>query len=189
MKQLLKMFFHVPKTGGTTIQDIIKDAELPIIIVQHQNPIFMQHYWNQQFKVRYPDLKTQTFKFAFVRNPWDRAVSWYLREGETTKPHISKSSFEDWLRGWKAWSWDQRALYHYTHVYDRKFINFTGRFENFEDDLRKVFAKMEFECPEVIPKKNATSKRGHYRDYHTDKTKDLIWKYWRKDCEFFGYEY
>ena len=59
------IFVEVPKTGTTSISSIIgKPAKPHLTIVEIQNQVTKQQI-------------DEYFKFAFVRNPWDRALSLY----------------------------------------------------------------------------------------------------------------
>ena len=64
------IFVHIQKTGGQTISRLLK-KNVPDISRFRRKHEFAVHAmeelegWNEYFK------------FAFVRNPWDRLVSWY----------------------------------------------------------------------------------------------------------------
>jgi hypothetical protein len=69
--ELNLIFIHIPRTGGTTITNILTDrlGEKLIALQQHSN---VKTSEGERLK-NYPHL----FKFGFVRNPWDRILSWY----------------------------------------------------------------------------------------------------------------
>ena len=77
------IFVEVPKTGSTSIRNIIGHPEKP-----HLNICQIAHEIQKEKFYAY-------FKFGFVRNPWDRAVSLYeRREGLQMK---SKMTFDEFI--------------------------------------------------------------------------------------------
>ncbi len=76
------IFAHIPKTGGTTLFRALSNGGADVR--RSHDPAY-------RLKPTYLDWET-TFRFTLVRNPWDRAVSWYYWQ------NISLS-FNDWIRG------------------------------------------------------------------------------------------
>ena len=65
------IFIHIHRTGGSSMISLLKQA-LPNqvdIIAQHGNASTME----SKLLTEHPDY----FVFSMVRNPWDRALSWY----------------------------------------------------------------------------------------------------------------
>jgi chondroitin 4-sulfotransferase 11 len=59
------IFVHIPKTAGTSVTDALFGTPRP------------RHRPLQWYEGMEPELYKEYFKFAFVRNPWDRLVSGY----------------------------------------------------------------------------------------------------------------
>ena len=66
-------------------------------------------------------------------------------------------------------------------------VDFIGRFEYFEDDLRTILKKIGI-APFEIPHRNATS-HEHYSRYYTKRTPDIIARKYKADIETFGYQF
>lgn len=64
------VFVHIQKTGGSTISNLLNDNVVDI------KEIGNKHDWALWGR---PDIRLwdSCFKFCFVRNPWERLLSWY----------------------------------------------------------------------------------------------------------------
>ncbi|MCP4125820.1 MAG: sulfotransferase family protein [Gammaproteobacteria bacterium] len=81
------IFVHVPKTGGTSIE-----AALGLTGPRHNTA--------RQYRAHDPWLWGQYFTFGFVRNPWDRLVSFYTYRRQIRKLGPESSlDFQNWLFG------------------------------------------------------------------------------------------
>jgi hypothetical protein len=185
------IFTHIPRTGGTSIDSVLKKFCEPNQRI-HNDII--------------TDLKSCSndyFKFAFVRNPWDLVVSgyhyiWYSdamvwwRVGVRSKP----LSFNDWIRSKyfrRPPGWEKIRCYRGDQLcwitdYDGNIIaDFIGRFENLQGDFDIVCDKIKIPC-QKLPHKNKTHHK-HYSEYYDDETREIIAKKFKKDIDFFGYEF
>jgi hypothetical protein len=66
-------------------------------------------------------------------------------------------------------------------------VDFLGRFENLGSDLLKVYDELGIEL-KTIPHENR-SVRGHYSSFYTPKTKMIVEERFKRDIEYFGYEF
>ena len=76
------VFVHIQKTGGDTVSRLMRESIPDIFCFKAKHEFAVKaaaelERWNEYFK------------FAFVRNPWDRLVSWYsmIRDAETIRWH------------------------------------------------------------------------------------------------------
>ena len=75
-KEYKVIFIHIPKNAGTSIRRCFGNSSA-------------YHETIYDFKDTFPDEYSSYRKFAVVRNPYDRMVSWYF--------HLKKEA-EDWVR-------------------------------------------------------------------------------------------
>lgn len=175
------IFVEVPKTGSTSIRQIVGNPVKPHLnIYQIANQVSQEQF-------------STYFKFGFVRNPWDRAVSLYeRREGMQMK---SKMTFEEFVE-WMKFS-SSTCVHPVPHRYQLDWfvnphgdviVDFIGKFEQLDADWEKVAQKLGIN--NKLPKLNVnTSKNRHYTEYYTDKTKEIIQSRFAVDIEYFWYEF
>ncbi len=101
------IFVEVPKTGSTSIRSIIGSPEKPHLNIKeikeknfYEFDLDTTNVFMHFFKRKIIELKwKQYFKFGFVRNPWDRVVSLYLRkEGIQMSKEMSFPEFVHWIQ-------------------------------------------------------------------------------------------
>ena len=134
----------------------------------------------------YNEVWDSYFKFAFVRNSWDRMVSsWQMQ-----MPNISFSKF---LKMY-PYKDDTDLIWHtlpmWIHIYDNQkniLVDFIGRFENLQEDFNTVCDKIGIPRQE-LPHKNK-NKHKHYTEYYDDETREIVAEKYAKDIEYFGYEF
>ena len=113
------VFIHVSRTGGSSIKTALN---------LHEKKYTEHHHLDSSY---IPKECKDYFKFAFVRNPFDRFVSLY---------HFRPKglSFSDWL--------DNITLTYVQQVdYGLDKLDFVGRYENLQDDFDKFCKKINFE--------------------------------------------
>lgn len=76
---LKTIFIHVPKTGGISIDRYFRE--------NYNLVDFTGHHSASEIKVKFPENFDNYFKFAFVRNPWERLASafFFLDQGGYSK--------------------------------------------------------------------------------------------------------
>jgi chondroitin 4-sulfotransferase 11 len=148
------------------------------------------------------------FKFAFVRNPWDRLVSCYFEKidnrfryqdlnppGEKDR-FYPRMPFAEFVEAVHATP-DETANHHFrsqhTTVCDsggRVMADFVGRFENLREDFALVAERIGapgLELPHRV--KSRTRGERHYRDLYDEKLQGLVYERYEKDVETFGYSF
>ena len=119
-------------------------------------------------------------KFGNIRNPWDRAVSYYFwqykNETKLCKAKFLKILSRTALDPYYEYFTDSNSLYS---------LDYYIRFENLQNDFNLVCEKIG--VPYIkIPHINQ-SKHLHYSEYYDDELREVIAKKYEKDIEYFGY--
>jgi len=187
------IFVHIPKTGGTSIESFfIKNAAIKNVPV---GP-------GKHHMVRNIDggLLKKYFTFTFVRNPWDRMVSYYkfrLKRSYSMFDH--GGSFREWIM-FLCSDDVQKIKGHRPHVLAIKSqyqflvsksneisLDFIGKFENLQQDFDIICDKIGIP-QQKLPHKNK-SKHKHYTEYYDDETKQIVAEKYAKDIEYFDYKF
>jgi len=198
------IFIHIPKTGGSSIEDVIwpgdrTEADLWMGFVSPYRNKYqtggLQHLLARQIRQEVgPETFDAYFKFAFVRNPWDKAVSQFsymahrtdLRELIGMTP---ETTFDDYLQLIERnphVQWERQVEFVQDET-GRSLIDFIGRFENIQQDAEAVFERIGLRGA-VLPHRNASSRR-HYSEYFDVPTRDTLARIYAPDIEAFGYRF
>lgn len=181
------VFFHVPRTGGSSIASL---------------------GWWDEWTGHFPpaaeaDVPGGYHSFAFVRNPWDRFVSlyhylatmtprhrWYRANAEIAAEVRRCHGFADFCRRFPAWPhrdnyhfWPQRRWIADPH--GRPLVDFVGRFERLQRDFDRVCRRLGL--PATPLSRLNGSRHRPYRAYYDHETKKIVAALWRTDLEAFGY--
>jgi hypothetical protein len=138
------------------------------------------------------------FKFCFVRNPFDRAVSlfYYLKKTKKLHQDLSFKSFSHILCD-KAFPrvglYNRNGLSQCNPQVDwikdrdgKIFVDFIGRVENIDEDFKKICTKLGLNVE--LPHINRTIHK-YYREYYDEESLSLITDAYREDLETLGYSF
>lgn len=195
-------FVHVPKTAGTSVFNYFEfkknvrslhkcfcnyTVSLTLLTLHQMHDLInIQNY----------------YKFAFVRNPWDRLVSKFnfdLQQNKASiKPFYHNGNFDDFIKKLSdnfnfilQLKPTQFISCHFlpqtNFVFSKKIkLDFLGRFENFDQDISKLAEK--FNIKKEIKHENKT-KHKPYDLYYNNKTRDIVEKLYKEDIKNFGYTF
>lgn len=126
-------FVHIPKTGGTTITNILREDKNVEFVTSHDSlRLIPKNY----------------YIFTFVRNPFTRLASAWMHG---VRKNIYNSSFENFLKEVNendAWILPQ-TFYVNAGKEKNKKVSFVGRYENYQTDLKKLLTKLNVKCNKI----------------------------------------
>ena len=209
------IFVHVPRTGGSGIEHVLEicgddnqgtltpprpDMLFGLVgnkALQHLTAMDIRNHLGREIYDRY-------FKFAFVRNPYDRVVSEY-HVRQRLLPRV-KLSFRDFVLKriaqknrsglWKLFlSGAEKVLEDQfeaqaDYVFDNdgtRLVDFIGKYENLQVDFEKICVRAGIKAV-TLPVMNRSKHEG-YRNYYDGETRKKIGEIYKKDIEAFGYDY
>lgn len=179
-------FIHVPKTGGTSV----KQAFAAFRCRAHlEATVATKHLPARELKTVAPSVYRDYFTFAFVRNPFDRLVSFWTYKMENPfhpdYAHVARlGTFDTWVR----WFADQPSSPQswFTHDADgRQLVDAIGRYESFEADLAD-FADGIGTGPVSLAVHNASTHRP-WADMYSAELRSFVSERWAVDFDLFGY--
>ncbi|PKH03425.1 hypothetical protein CXF72_06340 [Psychromonas sp. MB-3u-54] len=189
-KQYKCIFIHIPKTAGTSILTCLMGDK---IYREHASYFDFQRIDTHRFD--------EYFKFCFVRNPYDRAVSSYEylkkggdKQGDLYFQQLFESkypTFEKFILEYL----DKDKIYEHTlfrpqylFIYNYKNecqVDYVGKYENIKSDFKIICKKLGVSFD--LPSKNRV-KRNPYENYYSNQlVKQKIENLYSKDFFLFKY--
>jgi hypothetical protein len=188
------VFIHVPKTAGMSMRTYFRRKGFEP--VEYHDPSGSNDdktgvYVNGtswRIKRNLEDIWNSYFKFAFVRNPWDRMVSCWKNRAK------SYDSFDKFLEDYPYPSQNHNLVWHtlpqLTHIQDldgNMLVDFVGRFENLNNDLKTICESINVEYT-PLPHKNKSTHKP-YQEYYNQRTQDLVACIYKEEIEMFNYRF
>ncbi len=209
------LFIHVPRTAGSSIDSVARRVctyqNLGSRIHPKFDPLREFTSLNHVPAGSLIDRNIITrewydgcFKFAFVRNPWDRLVSLFchlqyrvmqsrkhesnaflssgftsfikaVRVGAFVRP-LGKRNVDDWSQANSQTEWLKWGM------------DFIGGYERLDADWKRVCEMAGMKHVE-LPRKRKSKHRTNYRDYYDNMTRILVAERYAEEIELFNYKF
>lgn len=179
------LWFRVAKVGTTTIFHQLQESGVDLDVERASNV----YYSKKIFK--------DYFKFAFVRNPWERLVSCW--QDKVVKKNMYRfepaelikmrdfRNFVDFVEQLDIEKCDRHICLQ-SALIDLSEIDYLGRMEAFEKDLIEIFGILDVPL-EDVKKKNKSSYENPFRELYTQELIERVAAIYRKDIQIFGYHF
>ena len=196
------LFVHVQKTAGTSLAEILKPHALNPAngrMNKLASDLGLVRDWRKFHFRKHANLrKAQSvipapvydglFKFAFVRNPWERLVSWYqyvqrtplhedCRPGETFADVAAR--FLEKPRRAQWWMIED--------LNGVMGLDYVGRFENLNDDIAYLCQRIGIKA-QTLPHRNKMADKD-YRTFYDDRLALAVKNNWTREIDAFGYTF
>jgi hypothetical protein len=192
------LFVHVPRTAGSSIAVGLYGRKI-------------SHHSAAYFKSIDPNGFDSCYKFAFVRNPWDRLVSSYhlLKKGgsdivrvwDAHKYHqLGELTFDEFVQDW-LWKRRSRLMFYdtvlwpqtwFTHSRNGRILllDFVGRLEKLDEDLRYLNSTCGIFVNRLHLNRSIDRQAVDYRVYYSQqKTIDMVAEIYETDVRNFAYDF
>lgn len=178
------VFIHINKTAGSSIERAL------YLRFEHKTALEKRRElgdWRWR----------RSFKFSFVRNPWDKVLSHYNYRVATNQTGMGDRhiSFRDWvLRAYGSQDpryYDQPRMfapqaYWICDENQRSLVDFVGRFESLTSDFAAVCQQIG--VTRALPHLKQ-SRHSHYSDSYDAESRDCVARWFARDIEEFHYSY
>lgn len=180
------VFLHINKTAGTSVGHAIGLPVKRHLTAREVIRLIGREDWDA------------AWKFSFVRNPWDRAVSLYEYRRMKDRTGIGSDGlpFGEWVQ--RVFGEDPDPAYHNKRrpflpqsdwLKDdrgRISLEFIGRFERLAEDFQRVAERI---APGAeLPRLNA-SRRREYSEYYDARSRDTVARRFAEDIDRFAYRF
>jgi hypothetical protein len=179
----------------------ICDNGSPALELDHVSLLYIQSRMN-------PYNYNNSFKFCFVRNPYDRLVSeyfWKIKDNDIRLGLNCKTlSFKQFIillnqKFNYLLNMPHNEVSHFLPQYlfvcneeDELLVDLVKKYEDgLEEGLKQLLSELGYSNLENIklPKHNVTrNKRKKYTEYYDEETKELVYNMYQKDFIIFGYD-
>jgi chondroitin 4-sulfotransferase 11 len=203
------IFTHPPKCGGTSIEEMLGFLKLREKYPQ------VHKFKHGSLKMHVDKIKTfgldpgEFFKFSVIRNPWDRAVSFYNhtrhKEYEYFLKRADQFKMPKYVKDSKQMTFKEFAFKYFkknfnseltTNPYmvleDTFSLDCVIKLENLKEEFSLIKDKLQFTSEIDVPHLNNSEKyivRKDYKDFYDEETKNLIYNLFEWDIKTFKYTY
>lgn len=207
------LFIHIQKTGGNSIQNVLRDYSEDEITSDksHQDGHEMFGLKNEKYNIEKhstlnqykqelePHIYKKLFKFATIRNPYDLLISSYFsrNRGRTT---WDRNEFKKLIQGVSTMR-EYIVEDSFLSKIDRKLglnlspkfkpldgdIDFIIRFEHLNDDFKKVCEAIDIPFS-PLPHRNKST-RKHYTEYYDQELIDMVSERFHEEISLNNYEF
>jgi len=194
------IFVPINKTGCTSVRHVVDKYNFVSICVDRP----VSTTCNEKNYIRRCEIDSNkwksSFKFSFVRNPYDRLVSAWSHKIIRDKHKLRELPFKKFIEqhlinmdvDFNTFNITNNAfVHHFSSLMNPKYcveeLDFIGKFESFQKDFNTVCNIIGIPTRR-LPRTNST-KHKHYTEYYDDESRQIVAEKYAKDIEYFGYEF
>jgi chondroitin 4-sulfotransferase 11 len=186
------IFIHIPRTAGHSISAIL-DYNIKNI---PQSERLSRHAFSFEYENRFPEEFKDYFKFTFIRNPFDRLVSAWIRcyKLYSNKSYIAKSHNDVEFFNSKIKPEFTSFIKNHLHLYVGKshfrqqyqwlrncHYDFIGRYEHLSTDIQLLCSHLNITGYDI--KHLSATKRTDFSRYYTEESKHIVTSLYKKDID------
>ncbi|BBO88347.1 sulfotransferase family 2 domain-containing protein [Desulfosarcina ovata] len=214
------IFIHVPKNAGQSVEHIFINllglkwkTRAPLLLRYNDMPELgpprLAHLMADEyvrFKYLTQEMFDDYFKFAFVRNPWSRVVSFYNYLGYNKICDFKTFLMKDFKNKiFKEKYWFVRPQNEFLFSSDgRCLVNFIGKFENIQEGFNYVCEQIKIPKTQLLHINTSSNntdcfdgkkdngkklKLVRYQSYYDKESFEFVFSIYKKDINIFNYNF
>ena len=189
------IFIHIPKTGGTSIEQFIKDnGKNNLLFLGVKNGRSLHHLRGHELKLIIPYIYKKYFKFSIIRNPYDRLLSEYYwtpivnlgyKYGKSKKHFLENVS--EIVKNKKYFENinNDHFIPQYSFLYNKNKLLVDQLFKYEDLDWVSKYLKKKLNISREFPYLNKTSIK---KEEWNEEEKKIIYDLYQIDFLYFGYQ-
>ncbi len=201
------IFVHIPKCAGTSMEAALIPLATPGGRIEDLSEADRDRHWLPgqrerqhrkllEYAAEFP--LADYFKFAMVRNPWERTVSQieFLLKGKSGKKvfigSTAKENIEIYCNSIQRPGNQDLGACQLDYLMDGTGgvgVDFIGRFENLTKDFNQICAKLGLPQPLALPHFKNAERPEHYSEFFDDESAEWVRRRFARDIEYFGYTF
>lgn len=197
------IFIWIPKTAGTSIYSMLDAPKLKSLHALkyrfvNKGVVTFGHMDYKKLVEKGlvpPSFDERAYKFAFARNPYDRAASLYTYMKKKARIQLEQDNFLSFCRYLENTGFDEIGFYNYKgnsqcnpqmKWIENINIDYLGKMETLETDIREIFHHLKI-SHQPIPHKNKSSK-NYLESYYCQESKEIVENLYDKDFRHLNYQ-
>ena len=181
-------FVHCQKCAGETIEQALSGKANKGYRGDPYRGSPEKHFSVNDYIEKYgEDEWKDYFTFSFVRNPWDRVISWISYRDKRWKLYGGKITPQIIKKEVNRQLFYENTYHKLLSLESERKPDYIGRFESLQEDFDLVCDKIGI-TRQPLPHNNKTIHK-HYTEYYNSDTRNLVEKIYIKDIEYFNYEF
>ncbi|OUT95544.1 MAG: hypothetical protein CBB96_03705 [Gammaproteobacteria bacterium TMED36] len=211
------IFIHIHKTAGGAIWPAF-DNYNPKSDKDNLKSGGIHHTAEMTKEFYGADVWNEYFKFTIVRSPWGKKVGSYEHTRKGGYPGVDKGwshqNYFKWLKEFKmpkppCGDYHDMNQFDWLTIDGKMSMDYIIRFEHFKEDWQEVVDILKITEPNKLAwggKNDNQIKNGYYQfpeayaykqigvpldysKYYTKESKNYVKERWKKDIEYFGFEF
>ena len=183
------IFVHIPKCGGSSIKEMLRDMnEKSDIHSKLKDDFYLLEKRNVNLK--------KYFVFTILRNPWDRVVSYYffykdiIKKDELIANKAKKLDFSSWINyiatNQQKFKFIHENYLDYLTFNNNVVLDYNMNFHNFDQECSFLKDLLAFKTNTLHLNK---TNHEDYKSYYGEKEINLVKIMYQRDIDFFEFDF